>query len=95
VRAVCDLPLGSPALVQPAAIANLLGDLWLSDTPPDVAGALAMEGVRLVLYGKRGARAGRKMGHLVATGRDPHDALARAQDAYDRFAPCGTKKARR
>jgi 5-(carboxyamino)imidazole ribonucleotide synthase len=95
VRAVCDLPLGSPALVQPAAIANLLGDLWITETQPDVAGALAMEGVRLVLYGKRGARVGRKMGHLVATGRDPRDALARAQDAYDRFAPRGAKKARR
>ncbi len=29
VRAICDLPLGDVALVKPAAIANLLGDLWL------------------------------------------------------------------
>ena len=35
VRAVCNLPLGDPAVVQPAAIANLLGDLWLS--PEDAA----------------------------------------------------------
>ena len=28
VRAVCDLPLGSTEMVRPAAIANLLGDLW-------------------------------------------------------------------
>ena len=28
VRAVCGWPLGSPELLQPAAMANLLGDLW-------------------------------------------------------------------
>ena len=28
VRAICGLPLGSPELLQPAAMANLLGDLW-------------------------------------------------------------------
>jgi 5-(carboxyamino)imidazole ribonucleotide synthase len=32
VRAVCNLPLGATTVVQPCAIANLLGDLWL--TPP-------------------------------------------------------------
>jgi 5-(carboxyamino)imidazole ribonucleotide synthase len=29
VRAICNLPLGDVEVVQPAAIANLLGDLWL------------------------------------------------------------------
>ena len=28
LRAICGLPLGSPELLQPAAMANLLGDLW-------------------------------------------------------------------
>ena len=28
VRAICGLPLGSTELLQPAAMANLLGDLW-------------------------------------------------------------------
>ena len=91
VRAVCDLPLGAPTLVKPAAIANLLGDLWLADMPPDVAAALSMDGVRVVLYGKKGARAGRKMGHIVATGDDPHDALSRVREAYRKFAAHGAK----
>jgi 5-(carboxyamino)imidazole ribonucleotide synthase len=30
VRAVCNLPLGLTTVVQPCAIANLLGDLWLT-----------------------------------------------------------------
>lgn len=29
VRAVCDLPLGSVEVLRPAAIVNLLGDLWI------------------------------------------------------------------
>ncbi len=29
VRAICGLPLGSPELLRPAAMANLLGDLWV------------------------------------------------------------------
>ncbi len=80
VRAVCDLPLGSPAVLRPAAIANLLGDLWLSHAPPFDA-ALALPGVRLHLYGKRVARPGRKMGHLSAIGATPDEAIARVQEA--------------
>jgi len=36
LRAVCGLPLGDPSLLRPAAMANLLGDLWLE---ADVAAA--------------------------------------------------------
>ena len=34
VRAVCNLPLGSVEVVRPAAIVNLLGDLWLTRGRP-------------------------------------------------------------
>ena len=33
VRAICGLPLGSTDLVRPAAMANLLGDLWVDGDP--------------------------------------------------------------
>jgi 5-(carboxyamino)imidazole ribonucleotide synthase len=69
LRAVCGLPLGDPALVRPAAMANLLGDLWQAGEP-DWSAALAIEGVRLHLYGKEAARPGRKMGHLSAVADD-------------------------
>ncbi len=65
VRAICGLPLGSPALLQPAAMANLLGDLW-EGGEPRWAAALAFPEVKLHLYGKSTARPGRKMGHLTA-----------------------------
>ena len=87
VRAVCGLPLGSPAPVGAGAIANLLGDVWLAGAAPDAAAALAVPTARLYLYGKRDARPGRKMGHLSAVGATPAEALARVQDAYDRYRP--------
>ena len=69
VRALCDLPLPAKAEVCPAILLNLLGDLWQGGTP-DWAGALALPGVHLHLYGKGDARPGRKMGHVTVTGRD-------------------------
>jgi 5-(carboxyamino)imidazole ribonucleotide synthase len=65
LRAVCGLPLGSPEQLRPAAMANLLGDLW-ADGEPDWAAACREQDVKLHLYGKTQARAGRKMGHLTA-----------------------------
>ena len=84
VRAVCDLPLGDTAVVKPAAIVNLFGDLWLGGAPAFDA-ALEERSTRLHLYGKRVARPGRKMGHLSAIGDTPQEALARAQAAAARL----------
>ena len=64
---------------------NLLGDLWADGRVPDFAAALAVPGTRLFLYGKHGARAGRKMGHLAAVGESPADALERVQRAAGRL----------
>lgn len=78
LRAVCGLPLGSAEQLRPAAMANLLGEVW-ADGTPDWTRALAMP-VKLHLYGKEEARQGRKMGHLTALADTPEDAagLARA-----------------
>jgi 5-(carboxyamino)imidazole ribonucleotide synthase len=65
LRAVCGLPLGDVQLLKPAAMANLLGELW-SDGEPNWGAALAIPEVKLHLYGKRDPRPGRKMGHLTA-----------------------------
>jgi 5-(carboxyamino)imidazole ribonucleotide synthase len=79
VRAVCDLPLGDVMIVKPAAIANLLGDLWLnpdgSAREPGFDRALAVPGVRLHLYEKHRPRKGRKMGHLSAIGSTADEAV--------------------
>jgi 5-(carboxyamino)imidazole ribonucleotide synthase len=84
VRAVCNLPLGSTELITPAAIVNLLGDVWLKGEP-NFAAALAVPGVRLHLYEKHTPRAGRKMGHLSAVGVSAEEALERVLEAKQRL----------
>ena len=82
VRAICGLPLGSTELLRPAAMANLLGDLW-GDDQPNWAAACAFPDVKLHLYGKDDPRPGRKMGHLTAMGRTVHEAQDRVIAARD------------
>lgn len=89
VRAVCDLPLGDVSIVQPAAIVNLLGDLWLDEQgqlrEPRFDRALAVPGVRLHLYEKHQPRKGRKMGHLSAVGISPEEAVELVLEAKSRL----------
>jgi 5-(carboxyamino)imidazole ribonucleotide synthase len=65
LRAVCGLCLGSVRQFAPAAMANLLGDLW-TEGEPNWAATCCTPNVKLHLYGKSEARPGRKMGHLTA-----------------------------
>ena len=85
LRSICGLPLGSAELRAPAAMANLLGDLWNRGTP-NWGAALSDPLVKLHLYGKSEARAGRKMGHLTAVGSSVGDALTRVRLARERLA---------
>jgi 5-(carboxyamino)imidazole ribonucleotide synthase len=88
LRAVCHLPLGDTALLRPAAMANLLGDLW-RDGEPRWTSALELGDVKLHLYGKDEARPGRKMGHLTALADTPALAAARVLAARDRLTKNG------
>ena len=90
VRCMADLPLTQPRQHSPAIMLNLLGDLWFprgSDphgadpTEPPWADVLALPGTHLHLYGKREARAGRKMGHLNITATTPEQARSVALQA--------------
>ena len=80
VRAVCGLPLGATDILRPAAMANLLGDVWLRGEP-DWSRALEGSGVHLHLYGKSEPRPRRKMGHMTAFGATAEDAIARVTAA--------------
>lgn len=92
VRAVCGLPLGSTELRAPAAMANLLGDVWAGGEP-DWAAALAVPGVALHLYGKAEARPGRKMGHLTALGETAAEARERVLRARGALTGAGVRAA--
>jgi 5-(carboxyamino)imidazole ribonucleotide synthase len=80
LRAITGLALGSTELLRPAAMANLLGDLWQTGEP-DWAAACRHPDVKLHLYGKADARPGRKMGHLTALAKTPEEALERVVGA--------------
>ncbi len=84
IRAVCNLPLGDVEVIQPAAIVNLLGNIWLDangETGPRFDLALAVPGVRLHLYEKHLPRPGRKMGHLSAVGKTAEEAVQHVLEA--------------
>jgi len=63
MRAVCQLPLGSTALVRPSAMINVLG----TDSVPN--SILSIPSVTMHWYGKT-QRAGRKMGHINVSGNN-------------------------
>ena len=86
VRAICGLPLGDGAC-RPAAMAQLLGDLWEGPAglPPGWPEAMTDPGAHLHLYGKEEVRPGRKMGHLTCTDTSPERALKRALAARSRL----------
>jgi 5-(carboxyamino)imidazole ribonucleotide synthase len=81
LRAVLDLPLGSPTMTAPVVVmANLLGG-----DDPDLfkryEHVMAHDpGIKLHFYGKE-VRPGRKIGHLTALGTDLEKVRARARHA--------------
>ena len=82
LRAVCGLPLGFTEFYRPAAMANLLGDLWEAGEL-NFAAALADPNVKLHLYGKLEPRPGRKMGHITATAETALEAAAVVRKARE------------
>ena len=70
-------------MLRPAAMVNLLGDLW-EGGEPDFNKVLDIKDVHLHLYGKKEARPGRKMGHITTLADSVEEAgemAIRARDA--------------
>lgn len=81
LRAILDLPLPDPMFLKPAVMVNLLG--YGGDNDPyrveGVEEALAMPGVALHLYGKKGLKSRRKLGHVTILDKTPESAFKKAQ----------------
>lgn len=75
VRALCGLPLGDTRIHAPAAMVNLLGDVWRGAEAPAWERILRQPAAKLHLYGKREARPGRKMGHVTCLGETAEEVL--------------------
>lgn len=86
LRAVLDLPLGSPSMLAPYAVmVNILGG-DVGDLYSAYRHVLARDpGLKVHLYGKR-VRPGRKVGHVTLLGHDHAELLARGRHAADYFA---------
>jgi 5-(carboxyamino)imidazole ribonucleotide synthase len=81
LRGVLDLPLGRVDMRTPrATMVNLLGTRTGPATVA-IAGASAVPGAHIHLYGKAEVRVGRKMGHITTLGGTLEDALKRARQA--------------
>jgi 5-(carboxyamino)imidazole ribonucleotide synthase len=82
VRAVLGWPLGSTAMIAPAAaMVNLLGVGSGPGAPQGLERALAISGAHLHIYGKAMSGLGRKMGHVTALGQTLEAAESAAQQA--------------
>jgi 5-(carboxyamino)imidazole ribonucleotide synthase len=89
LRAVCGLPFGSPALLRPTVMVNLLGDLWNGGRPPDWQPILSHPCAKFHLYGKMQGRPGRKMGHFCVLRETIEKALAEALDIKQEMEKLG------
>ena len=86
LRAVLDLPLGSPAAREDVSVmVNVLGAEHEDLYQPYLHVMAHDPAVKVHLYGKS-VRPGRKVGHVNAYGQDPQLVLARARHAADFIA---------
>lgn len=83
LRAILDLPLGSPNLVAPFTVmVNVLGGQYLDMYKPFLHCMAHDPELRIHLYGKE-VKEGRKVGHVNISGHDVEDLLERAHHAAD------------
>jgi len=82
VRVMCELPPGDARLTSPVVMINLLGDLW----PVDWAECLSDPALKLHLYSKSEARAGRKMGHFNLLADNVDTAIAAADQVFQKIS---------
>ena len=88
-RTMCGLKPGDPRLISPVVMVNMLGDLW----DPDWSDLLDQPNIKLHLYGKKEARPGRKMGHYNVLSDDLEQALATANQVFEKLQSAVSDKA--
>jgi len=81
LRAILNFPLGSTVTKIPSVMLNLLGEPGFSGTAvyEGLKECLAMEGVKIHIYGKKETRPFRKMGHVTVLDFKRECALEKAK----------------
>jgi 5-(carboxyamino)imidazole ribonucleotide synthase len=83
LRAILNLPLGSPNLLAPVTVmVNVLGGQYLDMYKPFLHCMAHDPALRIHIYGKE-VKEGRKVGHVNISGNDLNDLLERAHHAAD------------
>ncbi|PHS34474.1 MAG: 5-(carboxyamino)imidazole ribonucleotide synthase [Sulfurovum sp.] len=82
LRAILNLPLGSTALTTSSVMLNLLGEAGHVGPVHYVgfAECMAIDGVKIHLYGKKMTRPSRKMGHVTILGNTVEEARVKAEE---------------
>jgi 5-(carboxyamino)imidazole ribonucleotide synthase len=81
LRAIFNFPLGSTRLKSPAVMINLLGEQGYEGKVKyeGLTEAMAIEGVKIHLYGKKITKPFRKMGHVTILARSVEEAIKNAE----------------
>lgn len=81
LRGILNLPLGSTELKLPAVMVNILGAEGYEGPVKyeGVTECMAIDGVKIHLYGKKITRPFRKMGHITVLSSSLEDALKKAE----------------
>ncbi len=91
VRMMCGLTPGDTRLISPVVMVNMLGELWEAKNSPQPgsphwSAILEQSNIKLHLYGKTKARAGRKMGHFNVLAEDVASAIEVAESVFAKLA---------
>jgi 5-(carboxyamino)imidazole ribonucleotide synthase len=80
LRAILGLPLGSTELTSASVMLNLLGEPGYEGQVyyEGFSECLAIDGVKIHLYGKKNTRPSRKMGHVTVLSKTVEDAFEKA-----------------
>ncbi len=87
VRMMCGIPAGSIRQHSAVVMWNILGDIWPKDGTPEWDEVLRHDNMKLHLYGKTEARAGRKMGHINCLAKNTTEARQQLDDLIRKLAP--------
>lgn len=82
LRAILNLPLGNTEMISPAAMVNLLGEEDHTGHVrfQGIEELMAMEGVKIHLYGKKITKPYRKMGHVTILASDSKTLRSKARE---------------
>lgn len=94
IRAITNLPLGDTSLIKPTVMINLLGEDGYTGKALVIGAekALAIQSVKLHIYGKEICVPKRKMGHLTVTADTLQNAIKKGEQAKSFIKIIGTQK---